>query len=1062
MIKYENGRYRSFRPVDETAQVLTRELKKLTAKQRAAVDEIVKHAVINKKAKSVADDAEKLEWDKSTGPPISVRQWVNDKYYLGETAETLYPCLKQDMIELFEGNYYECILTGSIGWGKDYFATTAMIRVLYELICLKSPTSTLGLGKGEVIHIVPVSHLKEAAQRVVFQGISRKLHLSPFFKGRFEETKDEIRFPGKGVIIVGGGSNDNSALGLNTWAALVDECVVGETEILTPFGYRSIDSLMTSDPVFTPIVGYDAHDGGLKVADGVIRPATVTEVFEVELEDGRAVCGTDEHPFLVERNGERGFVYLRELRIGDAVVVTEDAVRPEWRSQSVFRSNAHGGDATEDRRNAAKAHRLASLRGDEGENRDRKPETKATEGHASAETEVAGLDTGAPRAARGSDEGEMVGPRVSGDRAGGPSSERICTHAGVEGEDRGSKSEAEGSVQALRRESSKDQRGERLEGSEGRLPLQRLRGDETSREDRLPISLGKAGSDDAGRNAGRRQLSVRGACDPVRMGRTTPTNDPGLPGADDGWVYTDCGSQTARLQGQSEGERKRLGMPELLLEPQLVVCDLGRADAVARVVAIRSAGRRQTYDVMDTSYGTFIANGVVVHNTNFMGKGKRGSVSAGGQNSKHDKAQGVYDTLQRRVKSRYAAKGLKGMIFLVSSKRSIHDFTERHLIEAMNANDPGVFVRDYATWDVRQNAFQGQKWYTAAVSQKEGRTRIIGETPKVELKKELKEEEIHFSFPEEYLREFQNDPEGATRDIAGVAMESFRPFFSNRHAIEAMSKVNKPHPFYLYSWNPMREIQILWKNLVMENIHGNPVARCCPGAARHAHLDMSKNRDATGLCVGHIAGGQKVPRHDPETGELKEDVAPVIHIDFVLKIVPPHAGEIDHATVRGLVIKLRDGGLPIKSISMDTWMGLPNLQEFAKVGFKTEQVSTQKTLDPYLAAQGALYERRVFSPKYPDLEKELRELELNEDGTKVDHPKTGSKDLADAWAAVIYNLSKNAVVGGTLSLSRGESDSIKGSAGVAQPTGDGNFRWPDEPDPQIESEAGGFGTFIIT
>jgi hypothetical protein len=465
---------------------------------------------------------------------------------------------------------------------------------------------------------------------------------------------------------------------------------------------------------------------------------------------------------------------------------------------------------------------------------------------------------------------------------------------------------------------------------------------------------------------------------------------------------------------------------------------------------------------MSVPHGNFIANGIVVHNTNFMGKGRRGSVSAAGQNSKFDKARGVYDTLQRRVKSRYAAKGLKGMIFLVSSKRSIHDFTERHLIEAMNANDPGVFVRDYATWDVRHNAFQGQKWFTAAVSQREGRTRIVGETQTVDLKKELKGEEIHFSFPEEYYREFLNDPEGATRDIAGIAMESFRPFFSNRPAIEAMGNSNRPHPFYLYSWNPMREIQILWKNLVMENVHGSMVPRCCPGAFRHAHLDMSKNRDSTGLCVGHIAGGQKVSRHDPETGELVESVAPVIHIDFVLKIVPPHAGEIDHATVRGLVVKLRDGGLPIRSISMDTWMGLPNLQEFAKVGFKTEQVSTQKTLDPYLAAQGALYERRVISPKYPDLEKELRELELDEDGKKVDHPKTGSKDLADAWAAVIYMLSKNQVAGGSLSLTLGTSDSIKGNPGVPQPTSDGNFRWPDEPDPEVESEAGGFGTYIIT
>jgi hypothetical protein len=70
-------------------------------------------------------------------------------------------------------------------------------------------------------------------------------------------------------------------------------------------------------------------------------------------------------------------------------------------------------------------------------------------------------------------------------------------------------------------------------------------------------------------------------------------------------------------------------------------------------------------------------------------------------------------------------------------------------------------------------------------------------------------------------------------------------------------------------------------------------------------------------------------------------------------------------------------------------MGLPNLQLISKHGFKTEEISTQRTLDPYLAAQSAMYESRIETPVYTFLAKELRELELNEQGTKVDHPKMG-------------------------------------------------------------------------
>lgn len=667
-ITYENGHYRSYRPVNETVEVLKKELAQMTPRQRAAVEEIIKQYGV-KGQTSVADIAERHEWDKSTGPPIPVRQWVNDKYYLGETADTLFPRLKEDMVELFEGNYYECILTGSIGWGKDYFATTALVRVIYELICLKSPTDTLGLGKGETIHIVPISHLKEAAQRVVFQGVSKKLHLSPFFKGRFEETKEEIRFPGKNVVIVGGGSNDNSALGLNVWSALVDEM-------------------------------------------------------------------------------------------------------------------------------------------------------------------------------------------------------------------------------------------------------------------------------------------------------------------------------------------------------------------------------------------------------NFMGKGRRGSTSAGGQNARHDKGQGLYDTIQRRVKSRYAGQGLRGMVFLVSSKRSLADFTERRIAEVIKDNDPGVFVRDYATWDVRTGAFKGQKWWSAATSPREGRTRILGERGKTT--DEVKRDEILFSFPDQYYREFLNDPEGATRDIAGIAMESFKPFFSNRQAIEDMQKPSRPHPFHIYDWPTSREIQVLWKNLMMDNVHGDPVPRCCPNAPRHCHADMSKNQDATGFCVGHHAGEVPVMRRDPETGEMKKEEAPVIHIDLVLRVVPPYAGEVDHQAVRSLIYKLREGGLPIRSVSMDRWMGLPNLQLIQKHGFKIEEISTQKTLDPYLSARSALYERRVESPVYATLAKEIRELELNEEGTKVDHPKTGSKDLADAWAAVIYYLSRNHQPTGAYGVSRGMSDIATNDLSGPRPTSSGGFRWPDEPDPDIERESDGLPSWIIS
>jgi hypothetical protein len=89
--------------------LLQEELKKLSPKNRAAIDLLLKDTVLNK-TNRVVDQAERFQWDPSTGPAVPIRQWVNDRHLLGETAETLFPMLKEDMIELFEGDYYECIL----------------------------------------------------------------------------------------------------------------------------------------------------------------------------------------------------------------------------------------------------------------------------------------------------------------------------------------------------------------------------------------------------------------------------------------------------------------------------------------------------------------------------------------------------------------------------------------------------------------------------------------------------------------------------------------------------------------------------------------------------------------------------------------------------------------------------------------------------------------------------------------------------------------------------------------------------------------------------------------
>lgn len=669
IIQDPNGRWRSTpRTNKEVEDGIASLYKGLSEEERAVVDEIIKQYGVQG-VSPLVNTAYEVEWDPQTGPPVPVAKWVNDENLIGETGKTLYPVLKNDLVELFEGGYSECILTGSIGWGKDYFATTCVMRTLYELLCLKNPQKSLGLGAGEPIHIVPISHRKEAARRVVFGGVAKKLNLSPFFRGRFEETMDEIRFKEKNIYIIGGSSQDAGALGLNVFCSVMDEL-------------------------------------------------------------------------------------------------------------------------------------------------------------------------------------------------------------------------------------------------------------------------------------------------------------------------------------------------------------------------------------------------------NFMGRGKVTTGSASGE--QYDKAQMIYNALARRVKSRYQHAGVKGLVFLVSSKRATEDFTERKIRQAMVENDPTVFVRDYATWDVKPNYYDKQKWYRVAVSPKEGRSRILDE------KEENPEGCKVFKFPEDFLTDFQRDPDGSTRDIAGIATDAVNPFITERVAIDEMQDKNKEHIFNCYEWDTEKKIKILWEKFMTKNARNEPIPQCCPYSNRHLHLDLSKNGCATGFVVGHRSENKEVKRRK-EDGSVEIEDAPVIHLDGVLRIVAPTGGEIDHESIRELVYQLTEGGLPIRSITMDQWCSVPNMQLLKQKGFKVSEQSVVKTLNPYLSARNALYERRIVAPENKVLAKELYELEMDKDGRKVDHPRHGSKDLADAWAGVCYYLSEFGRVGRPVPPTKGITESAFVSkslqTGGPQYLGGGDWRWPDEEkavEDNENDENGGLSSWIVT
>lgn len=450
----------------------------------------------------------------------------------------------------------------------------------------------------------------------------------------------------------------------------------------------------------------------------------------------------------------------------------------------------------------------------------------------------------------------------------------------------------------------------------------------------------------------------------------------------------------------------------------------------------------------------FNVYGALMDEGNFMGSTRASQITAGGYTL--DRAQQVYDALVRRVASRFKAAGLKGMMFMISSKRASEDFTERRIREAIKERDgQGLYVMDYNTWMVRPQAFENQRWYRVSL-RNDGRIRVLDEG------ESDPEESLCFNVPQDYVAQFRSDPVGATRDVAGICTDAVSPFIADRQALEAMFDEDMASPFDHPEWVMDKPLDIYWHRVRTVNARNEPIPLCCPQAKRHVHLDMSKNSCATGFCMVHQAGTKEIRYTDPETGAIVTQELPLFHIDGILRIVAPQGGDIDHATVRNLVFRFIEAGFNVRSVSMDQWMHVPNEQWFRQHGLATEVISTVRTLDPYLAARAATNEGRIKSPPHGPLKHELTYLELGAQGKKVVAPSGKTKDVADAWAGAIYFVSKGAHGGLVAAPAVIQRTPVDARPPVRMLKG-GEIKWRDEEDEEASDrlESDGLGISIV-
>jgi len=413
----------------------------------------------------------------------------------------------------------------------------------------------------------------------------------------------------------------------------------------------------------------------------------------------------------------------------------------------------------------------------------------------------------------------------------------------------------------------------------------------------------------------------------------------------------------------------------------------------------------------DTSALGMNVFGAVIDEMNFMSKVKKSKRREQFLDQEYDQAEVLYTTILRRMESRFDRLGrLPGKIYLISSANYEEDFIDRKEREA-EAN-PHIFVMHLAQWEsfmnkdgtLNRKKYSGKKFFVRKPSENAAGG-VYDEKPDV-----INEEDESniIEVPIEHKPAFERDLIGSLRDIAGVAVAHSSRFIDKNYITIAFNRYKS-----IYGENQIftsQTIELAVNSDIQDLVNTNMLRRLSSHGPFAVHIDLGISGDSAGVAVGHSIGSKDVglrTAFNPETGEVRRESKgslPVYGIPGTLQVVPPRGGEIELNTLRELVGIICEH-IPVYWLTMDRYQSATFLQYFRSKSVNSSILSLDRKPDPYIETKFAIKEERVYIAENRVLLEEFPNLDQDNTTGKIDHPESGSKDLADSVAGVVYTLS---------------------------------------------------------
>jgi hypothetical protein len=336
----------------------------------------------------------------------------------------------------------------------------------------------------------------------------------------------------------------------------------------------------------------------------------------------------------------------------------------------------------------------------------------------------------------------------------------------------------------------------------------------------------------------------------------------------------------------------------------------------------------------------------------------------------HDQAktaQSIYDMYRASLTSRFPDFG---KLILLSFPRFKNDFIQQKYEEAIASKETVIKTHEFILNPDLPEDEPGNKF---SISWEEDHI-VAYKVPKTYALKRPTWEINPTRSIEDFKIDFYKNAEDALSRFACMPPEAVDAFFKSREKIE--TAFNNP-------------------NLAVDS-SGRYAEWFKPIDDKEyfIHVDLAQKHDHCAVSLAHVEKWVNM-----KVGNEYAQSAPVVVVDAVRFWTPTASKSVDFTDVKDYILSLRQRGFNIKLTTFDRWNSHDMMQQLRGYGMNTELLSVAKKHYEDMAM--IIAEERVKGPRIDLLIDELLQLRIMRD--RVDHPRKGSKDLADAVCGSIYN-----------------------------------------------------------